>query len=179
VVAHGARIDCEEVVDARIDGGGQIAPQRLAHDGALLARDLLEVLVLGAWERRLEGGVEITTPDPPLFELGLSAAADVPQLDVIHTDLTPQALGVLKDTSELRTARSERTPAHAEGGGDEGVAEQSTSDLDQGQHRGDRPALPASQVVRAMSEHPSGDVAPGQEVEEGGVGMRLDERVPF
>jgi hypothetical protein len=59
------------------------------------------------------------------------------------------------------------------------VAEQTAPDLDQRQHRGKRPALPLRQVARTVTEYPSGDVAPVEEVEEGGVGVRLDEGVPL
>ena len=46
MVTHGPRIDLVEVVDAAINRGGEITPQRLADDGPLLARDALEVFVL-------------------------------------------------------------------------------------------------------------------------------------
>jgi hypothetical protein len=95
VVAHGSRIDREEIVHIVVDRGGEIALQRLANHGALLARDLFEVLLLGTWDRRLEGGVEIVAHDPTLSELHLRAAAHIPQFDVVHAGLTSHTLCLL------------------------------------------------------------------------------------
>ena len=76
MVADRARKERVERVEVLVGRDAEVAFDRLAHDGALLARDLEQILRFVADHFALEAGVEIVLGDPTL------RAGGVAQLDV-------------------------------------------------------------------------------------------------